>query len=54
MYLGIGFTPVSSTPLGLLLSANGGGIVFESNFIPTEAVNIVCATAGKRFQALQG
>jgi hypothetical protein len=54
MYLGIGFTPVSSTPQGLLLSANGGGIVFESNFIPTEAVNIVCATAGKRFQALQG
>jgi hypothetical protein len=54
MYLGVGFTPNSSTPQGLLLSANGGGIVFESNFIPTQAVNIVCATAGKRFQALQG
>jgi hypothetical protein len=54
MYLGVGFTPNSSTPQGLLLSANGGGIVFESNFIPTEAVNIVCATAGKRFQALEG
>jgi hypothetical protein len=54
MYLGVGFTPNSSTPQGLLLSANGGGIVFESNFIPTGAVNIVCATAGKRFQALEG
>lgn len=53
MYLGIGFTPSSSTPRGLLLAANGGGIVFEGSYIPTGAVNIVCASTGKRFEALE-
>jgi hypothetical protein len=51
MYLGIGYTPTTSN--GLLMSASGGGIVFESNFIPTQAVNVLCATTGKTFVALE-
>ena len=49
MYLGIGYTPTTSN--GLLMSASGGGIVFESNFIPTQAINVLCATTGKTFVA---
>lgn len=49
MYLGVGYTPTTSN--GLLMSASGGGIVFESNFIPTQAINVLCATTGKTFVA---
>jgi len=52
MYLGIGYTPTTTT--GLLLSANGGGIVFETSFIPTQAINVLCATTGKAFVAWEG
>ncbi|NBO27392.1 MAG: hypothetical protein EBU96_11520 [Actinobacteria bacterium] len=52
MYLGVGYTPTTST--GLLLSANGGGMVFDGSFIPTEAVRIICSTAGKSFVAWEG
>jgi len=52
MYLGVGYTPTSTT--GILLSASGGGFVFESSFIPTSAINILCATTGKAFVALEG
>ena len=54
MYLGIGFNPSDTTPAGLLLSKNGGGVVFESNYIPTSEIRIVCATTGKVFVALEG
>lgn len=54
MYLGLGFNPSNTTPAGLLLAKSGGGIVFESSYIPTSEVRIVCATTGKRFVALQG
>jgi len=52
MYLGVGYTPTTTT--GILLSASGGGFVFESSFIPTSAINILCATTGKAFVALEG
>lgn len=52
MYLGVGYTPTSTT--GILLTANGGGFAFESNFIPTQAINILCATTGKAFVAWEG
>ena len=53
-YLGLGFNPSNTTPAGLLLAKSGGGIVFESSYIPTSEVRILCATTGKRFVALQG
>ena len=53
MYLGIGFNPSNTTPDGILLSKSGGGIVFESSYIPTQEIRIVCATTGKRFEALE-
>lgn len=49
MYLGVGYTPTTSN--GLLMSASGGGFVLESNFIPTQAINVLCATTGKTFVA---
>lgn len=52
MYLGVGYTPTTTT--GILLSKSGGGFVFESNFIPTQAINILCATTGKAFVAWEG
>lgn len=52
MYLGVGYTPTSTT--GILLTANGGGFTLESNFIPTQAINILCATTGKAFVAWEG
>lgn len=52
MYLGVGYTPTTTT--GILLASNGGGIIFESSFIPNSAINILCATAGKAFVALSG
>ena len=54
MYLGLGFNPSNTTPAGLLLSKGGGGVVFESNYIPTSEIRIVCATTGKVFVALEG
>lgn len=52
MNLGIGYNPTAST--GIFLSKSGGGIVFESGFIPTQEIRILCATTGKAFVALQG
>jgi hypothetical protein len=52
MNLGIGYNPTAST--GIFLSKSGGGVVFESGFIPTQEIRILCATTGKAFVALQG
>jgi hypothetical protein len=52
MYLGVGYTPTSTT--GILLTASGGGFIFEASFIPTQAINILCATTGKAFVAWEG
>jgi len=51
MNLGIGYTPTATT--GILLNKNGGAIVFEGSYIPTQAINILCATTGKAFVAIQ-
>jgi hypothetical protein len=52
MNLGIGYNPTAST--GIFLGKNGSGIVFESGFIPTQEIRILCATTGKAFVALEG
>jgi hypothetical protein len=52
MKIGIGYNPSASA--GILLSGNGGGIVFESGFIPVQEIRLFCAAAGKRFVALEG
>jgi len=52
MNLGIGYNPTAST--GIFLAKNGSGVVFESNFIPTQEIRILCATTGKAFVALEG
>jgi hypothetical protein len=52
MYLAIGSNPTATT--GIRLTANGGGYVAESEFIPSGAVNILCSVAGKSFYAIQG
>jgi len=52
MNLGIGYNPTAST--GIFLAKSGGGFVFESSFIPTQEIRILCATTGKAFVALEG
>lgn len=51
MYVGIGFTPTTSN--GMLLLKDGGSITFDS-FVPSQQINIVCASASKVFTALEG
>jgi hypothetical protein len=52
LYIGIGLTPTSTN--GILLTPNGGGVVFEEGVVPVEQINIIGATAGKSFMALEG
>jgi hypothetical protein len=53
LFLGIGYAPTVLT--GILVGKLGGGFVFESNFIPTQAINIVCLNfSGKPFIAWEG
>jgi len=52
MNLGIGYNPTATT--GIFLGKNGSGIVFESSFIPTQEIRILCASTGKAFVALEG
>jgi len=52
MNLGIGYNPSATT--GIFLGKNGSGVVFESSFIPTQEIRILCATTGKAFVALEG
>jgi len=52
MNLGIGYNPSATT--GIFLAKSGSGIVFESGFIPTQEIRILCATTGKAFVALEG
>lgn len=54
MYVGLGFTPSSSTPFGILLKSGGGELRFDSGFIPSSQVNIVCSSDSKQFIALEG
>ena len=53
MWIDFGIDAVEAQP-SLLLIANGGSFVAESQFIPTEAVNIICASNTKEFVAKEG
>lgn len=50
MYAGVGHYPSSSN--GIRLAKNGGGVVFEGGFVPTESIYIV-GTGGSNFLAYQ-
>jgi len=46
MYVNFG---AAATTDDLLISKNGGGIVFESGFVPTDSVNVICSAASKKY-----
>lgn len=52
MYVGVGYAP--TTTIGAYLASGGGSLVFESGFVPTQAINILCTTSGKNFVAWEG
>jgi hypothetical protein len=49
MYFNFGAT---ATADHLFIAKSGGGIVFESGFVPTDAVNAICSAASKKFYIL--
>jgi hypothetical protein len=49
MYFNFGATATSDH---LFIAKSGGGIVFESGFVPTDAVNVICSAASKKFYIL--
>jgi hypothetical protein len=49
MYFNFGAT---ATADHLFVAKSGGGIVFESGFVPTDAVNAICSAASKKFYIL--
>lgn len=46
MYINFG---AAATTDDLLVPKNGGGIVFESGFVPTDSVNVICSAASKKY-----
>jgi len=36
----------------MLITKNGGGVVFETGFVPTDAVNVICSAASKSYYIL--
>ena len=46
MYFNFGAT---ATTDNMLITKNGGGIVFESGYVPTDAVNVICSGADKKY-----
>jgi hypothetical protein len=49
MYFNFGAT---ATTDHLFIAKSGGGIVFESGFVPTDAVNVICSSASKKYYIL--
>ena len=49
MYFNFGATATTSN---MLITKSGGGIVFESGFVPTDAVNVICSAASKSYYIL--
>lgn len=49
MNINFGAAASSST---MLIPKNGGGIVFETGFVPTDAVNLICTAASKAYYIL--
>lgn len=52
LYIGIGVTPTFAD--GILLSPNGGGVVFEEGVVPVEEINILGDNIGLSFTVLEG
>lgn len=46
MYVNFG---ASATTDNMLILKNGGGVVFESGFVPTDNVNVICSAASKKY-----
>jgi len=49
MYFNFG---AAATTSNLFVAKSGSGIVFESGFVPTDAVNVICALASKAYYIL--
>jgi hypothetical protein len=49
MYFNFGAT---ATTDHLFIAKSGGGIVFESGFVPTDAVNVICSSVSKKYYIL--
>jgi hypothetical protein len=49
MYFNFG---ASATTSNLLIKSGGSGITFEAGFVPTDAVNVICASASKPYYIL--
>jgi type IV secretory pathway VirJ component len=49
MYFNFGATATTSH---LLIKAGGAGITFESGFVPTDEVNVICSAASKSYYIL--
>jgi hypothetical protein len=46
MYFNFGAT---ATTDNLFIAKNGSGIVFETGYVPTDAVNVICSAASKKY-----
>ena len=49
MYFNFG---AAATTSNLLIAKSGSGIVFESGFVPTDAINVICSAASKAYYIL--
>jgi len=49
MYFNFGATATTSN---MLITKTGGGVVFETGFVPTDAVNVICSAASKSYYIL--
>jgi hypothetical protein len=49
MYFNFG---AAATADHMFVAKSGGGIVFESGFVPTDAVNVICSVASKKYYIL--
>jgi hypothetical protein len=49
MYFNFGATATTSN---MLITKSGGGVVFETGFVPTDAVNVICSAASKSYYIL--
>ena len=49
MYFNFG---AAATTSHLLVKSGGAGIIFEAGFVPTDAVNVICASASKSYYIL--
>lgn len=49
MYFNFG---AAATTSNLLVKSGGAGITFESGFVPTDAVNVICSAASKSYYIL--